>query len=179
MSDAEGFAYSGDLFGLYGSPREATNALRKMAEANKLCTVVLGLDRASRRVGTPCFGMQVGRCRGACVGKETLMSHQARLSAVLARIRLKSWPFKGRVVLREQEQASAAYDWHVLDHWRLVGSASDSQALYELLDEGHEPPFDADIYKILTKYFAEAGALHVEEVGRSGSGHPPEGDLAD
>ncbi|WP_374351452.1 exonuclease domain-containing protein [Chitinimonas sp.] len=161
MADADDFARSDDLFGLYHSSREASNALRKMAEANKLCTVVMGLDRASRRVGTPCFGMQVGRCRGACIGKETLLSHQARLCAVLARIKLKRWPYRGRVALREQEASSSACDWHIIDHWRLLATVSSEAALADFLEAPATAEFDADIYKILSKHLAGAVSLTV------------------
>lgn len=161
MADSEGFGQGDDLYGLYQSQREATNALRKLAEGHKLCTVAMGLDRAGRRVGTPCFGMQVGRCRGACVGKEPLLVHQARLCAVLARIKLKRWPFKGRIALREQEEGSTACDWHILDHWRHLATVSDEAALADWLENPADVAFDADAYKILAKHFGSGVAVDV------------------
>jgi DNA polymerase-3 subunit epsilon len=159
-ADSPDFGMGDNLFGLYNSSREASNALRKMAEANKLCTVVLGLDRASRRIGTPCFGMQVGRCRGACVGKEPLLSHQARLCAILARMKLKRWPFKGRVALREQDEASTACDWHIVEHWRWLGTVSSEAELNAWRDAQPDSAFDPDIYKLLSKHLSDISKLH-------------------
>jgi DNA polymerase-3 subunit epsilon len=160
-ADAPDFGMGDDLFGLYNSAREANNALRKMAEANKLCTVVMGLDRASRRIGTPCFGMQVGRCRGACVGKEPLLTHQARLCAILARGKLKRWPFKGRVAVREQDEASAACDWHILDHWRWLGTVSSEAELAQWQPSVDQMSFDPDVYKLLAKHLESLARLQV------------------
>ncbi|MBV8466085.1 MAG: ethanolamine utilization protein [Burkholderiales bacterium] len=152
------------LYGLYSSQKEATTVLRKIAEANRLCLVALGLDRGSRRPGTPCFGMQVGRCRGACVGKEPLLTHQARVCAVLSKFRLRAWPYKGRVVIREQNDSSSAADLHVFENWRYIGTAGDEVGLATLLETRSEPVFDADIFKLLTKYLGAATNLQVHPV---------------
>jgi DNA polymerase-3 subunit epsilon len=156
------------LYGLYSSQKEATTVLRKIAEANRLCLVALGLDRGSRRPGTPCFGMQTGRCRGACVGKEPLLTHQARVCAVLSKFRLRAWPYKGRVAIREQDASSSAADLHVFENWRYVGTADDEASLAALLDTTSVPPFDADIFKLLTKYLGAATNLQVHPLSRVG-----------
>ncbi|WP_034607449.1 exonuclease domain-containing protein [Chitinimonas koreensis] len=161
QADRHDFGRDPHLYGLYGSAREAQNTLRKIAEANRLCTVALGLDRAGRKGGTPCFGMQVGRCRGACVGKEPLLTHQARLCAILAKQRLQRWPFKGLVAIREQNEASAACDLHLVDHWRHLGTAANQEALYALLERRADAPFDVDTYKILAKRLSGRHGLEI------------------
>ncbi|QNM94670.1 exonuclease domain-containing protein [Chitinimonas koreensis] len=128
QADRHDFGRDPHLYGLYGSAREAQNTLRKIAEANRLCTVALGLDRAGRKGGTPCFGMQVGRCRGACVGKEPLLTHQARLCAILAKQRLQRWPFKGwwRSASRTRPARPATCTWSTIGatwHGRQPGGA--------------------------------------------------------
>ncbi|HEY9104335.1 3'-5' exonuclease family protein [Chitinimonas sp.] len=158
------FGRQRNLYGLYGSGKEALNTLRKIAEANKLCMMALGLERASRRAGTPCFGMQIGKCRGACVGKEPLLTHQARVCAIFAKLKLAPWPYGGPIVVREQGEASVAADLHLIDHWCHLGSVSSEADLQTLLAEPAEPVFDADVYRILQKQLRSGGALKILSV---------------
>lgn len=155
------FGREAHLYGLYASQREASNTLKKIADANKLCLVALGLEKTGKRRGNPCFGMQVGRCRGACVGKEPLLSHQARLVAILAKVKLQRWPFGGRVALREQDEASVASDWHVFDHWAYLGTVSSEEALQALLADPPQAEFDVDSYRILTRFLAGRHTLQI------------------
>ncbi len=78
-----GFGRAGELFGLFATRREASTALRKIAEAHALCPVILGLEKPTLP-GRPCFAHQVHKCKGACVGKEAIGLHSARLMAALA-----------------------------------------------------------------------------------------------
>ncbi|GAB3264629.1 exonuclease domain-containing protein [Chitinimonas naiadis] len=164
------FGRQNNLYGLYGGQKEATNTLRKIAEANKLCMTALGLERASRRAGTPCFGMQVGKCRGACVGKEPMLTHQARACAVLAKLKLSPWPYGGVIVVRERSDASVASDLHVFDHWCHLGTVASDADLQALLTSPAEPVFDVDIYKILNKQLRSGTGLKIMSVGASLAG---------
>lgn len=166
------FGRQSNLFGLYTSQREATNTLRKIAEANKLCMVRLGLERASRRAATPCFGMQIGKCRGACVGKEPLLTHQARVCAILAKLKLASWPYGGMVVIKEINPASAATDWHLVDHWCHLGTVSSESALEALLAEQPKPVFDLDSYKIISKQIRSGQGVEVLTLASTASQSP-------
>ncbi len=54
-----------------------------------------------------CFALQLGKCRGACAGKEPLILHAMRLKLALSVAEDQSWPFPGRIALRER--ASGAF----------------------------------------------------------------------
>lgn len=155
------FSLERDLFGLYRSPREATNALRRLAEDTSLCQVVLGLERAPRRAGTPCFGMQVGKCRGACVGKEAKLMHQARFITLLSRYKLMPWPFPGAIAIREHDENSTASDWHLVKHWVWLGTAHAEDELPELLAAHPDRHFDMDEYKLLSKALKTLAAADI------------------
>ena len=137
------FAPERDRFGLFKHQRDARRALQGLADEHGLCLATLGLEQQSRP-GSPCFGYQLHKCRGACVGKEALSFHSARLMAALSGQKLRPWPFPGPAVIREGEGA------HVIDRWRYLGTAGDEGELARLLEEG-KAEFDADIYKILVK----------------------------
>jgi DNA polymerase-3 subunit epsilon len=147
------FGRQADLFGLFKSTRDATAALRALADEHGLCHVLLGLERQPQ--GRPCFSHQLHRCRGACVGSESLSAHALRAFAALAKIKLMPWPFPGRAMLREGNEI------HVLDAWCHVGTAHNDEVLHELRELGRQEAlrFDRDVYLILRKQVANMAPL--------------------
>jgi DNA polymerase-3 subunit epsilon len=137
-----------DLHGLFRSRATALEALREIATAHQLCPVVLGLEKGKG----PCFAHQLKRCRGACVGKESLLAHGLRLAAALAQLKMRPWPFKGRIGLRE----SGAGALIVLDRWCYLGTVRSDVELAELAEGRPRPTFDVDTYKILSRFFASS-----------------------
>ncbi|MDR0379185.1 MAG: 3'-5' exoribonuclease [Candidatus Accumulibacter sp.] len=152
------FAHTDDLFGLYRGRREATLALRKLAEAHRLCHYHTGLDDS--RAGEPCAAWTRG-CRGACVGKEAVALHSARLMAALAKFRIRRWPYPGPIALIERDEFGMHEDAHVIDAWAYLGTASDEPALCSLFESAAtrknsgRPLFDAEIYRLADKCFRE------------------------
>ena len=156
------FARADDLFGLYMNRREAAHALRKLAEAHKLCHGTLGLE--DLKAGAPCPAFRQKRCKGVCAGKEAVSMHSARLITALAKFKLKPWPYPGPVAFVERDDFGTREDFHLIDGWRHLATVSDEAALHERLAECSEPPFDADIYRLLGK-FLQAGKLRVVPLG--------------
>jgi DNA polymerase-3 subunit epsilon len=149
-----------DLFGLYDSARDARQALRKIAEAHGLCPAVLGLDEASAP-GRACFARQARQCRGACVGKEAIGLHSARLMSALAKLKLKPWPYAGAIGIVETDPVTGRRDIHVARAWRHLGTVHDMADIAELLaDDTGE--FDRDIYQLLVKHLG--GKVEVVEL---------------
>jgi DNA polymerase-3 subunit epsilon len=134
-----------DLHGLFRSRAAALEALREIATAHQLCPIVLGLEKGKG----PCFAHQLKRCRGACVGKESLVSHGLRLAGALAQMRMRPWPFKGRIGVREGDTGALI----VLDRWCYLGTVRSDAELAELAEHRPPPVFDVDTYKILSRYF--------------------------
>jgi DNA polymerase-3 subunit epsilon len=130
-------------YGLFKSTKEANEVLRVLAESHNLCDILLGLEKA--KPGKPCFGHQLKRCKGACVGKEPLAKHTMRLMTALTGLKLVSWPFPGPALIREGDEA------HLIEGWRYLGTARSDEELHALLDNPR-PAFDRDAYKLLAKY---------------------------
>ena len=129
-------------YGLFKSSKEANDVLRALATEHNLCDALLGLEKVAP--GKPCFGYQIRRCKGPCVGAEPYARHTMRLVGGLARLKLVSWPFNGPAMIREGDEA------HIIDGWRYLGTAKSEADIHALLDGGR-PPFDRDSYKILAK----------------------------
>ena len=152
LTALEGPLPPGDIFGLYRSARQARTALTKLARDQKLCLRVLGLEPGG---DGSCFGHQVGRCAGACVGAEPRLKHNLRLKLALAPHKLRSWPYKGAVAL-EETSAMGLKQWHVLDGWQYLGSVQpDEVDPVEATRVGLAKPqagFDPDVYRILARH---------------------------
>lgn len=148
-------------FGVFHSEKDARKALCDIARAQQLCLKVLGLEDA---LGS-CVAHQFGKCRGACIGKEPLILHDVRLRMALSSLKLKAWPFPGRVALRERRPnhglppAMQETDLHVLDHWAYLGTARNEEELEVLAAAQPGAAFDVDVYRILVRYFANNPTL--------------------
>ena len=140
------FGSGASCYGLFRSAREAGETLRALAVEHNLCDALLGLEKTVP--GKPCFGYQIKRCRGACIGNEPFAKHTLRLVGALARLKLVSWPFAGTALIREGDEA------HLIHAWRYLGTARSDEEIQALLDAGR-PPFDRDTYKIVVKYVAK------------------------
>jgi len=143
-------------FGVFHSEKDARKALADIARARRLCLKVLGMEDGEGS----CLAYQIGQCRGACVGKEPLMLHDLRLRLALSSLKLKPWPFPGRIALRERDPRSGEFrdaggaDLHVIDHWTYLGTAHSEDELTALRAKPSSAAFDMDVYKILVRYFS-------------------------
>jgi DNA polymerase III subunit epsilon len=143
-------------FGVFHAEKDARKALTDIARARELCLKVLGLEESSGS----CFAFQVGKCRGVCSGKEPLILHNMRAQLALSALKIKSWPFPGRIALRERHlsrfatEASFDGELHVLDQWTYLGTARCADDLAALATQHAGSAFDVDVYRILLRYFS-------------------------
>jgi DNA polymerase-3 subunit epsilon len=143
-------------FGVFHAEKDACKALADIARARQLCLKVLGFEEGAGS----CFAYQVGKCKGACVGKEPLILHNTRLQLALSSLKLKAWPFPGRIALRERDPRGGASEFargaelHVLDHWTYLGTARSDEQLAELRTADSNVAFDVDVYRLLLRYLA-------------------------
>ncbi len=146
---------TGNAYGSYRSERDARHALESLAREHRWCLKLLGLVPGTENPGEgSCLGYQVGRCRGACVGKEPAGVHFARVKIELACERLEPWPHEGPVIVHEGSGERRTL--HVLDAWQHLASVPAAEAPDELeglvrraaRDSG---AFDIDTWRILRR----------------------------
>lgn len=135
------------LFGLFRSRRQADSTLRQIISAHGLCNRVLGLEKGQGA----CFNHQIRKCRGACVGREPLPLHEVRLRSALSGLKMRSWPFRGVIGIRERTPEGRS-EIHIFDHWCHLGTADCEDRLRELLETPEPLPFDLDSYRILSRF---------------------------
>jgi excinuclease Cho len=139
------FSAQPGLYGLFANRRAALQALQSIADEEKLCYGLLGLESLTR--GRGCFRSALHRCAGACCGKETPEAHHARFQAAMSRLQLVCWPWKGAVGLREKGSEMTQY--HIINNWLWLGAVNTLSEAAELLRT--PAGFDHDGYKILCK----------------------------
>jgi len=139
------FSSQPGLYGLFANRRAALEALKTLADEQRLCYGLLGLEAVSR--GRGCFRSALGRCAGACCGKEPLEAHDRRLKEALSRLQLTCWPWRGAIALKEQSADLTEY--HIIHNWLWLGSVA---SLAEAATLSRLPAsFDHDGYKILCR----------------------------
>jgi DNA polymerase III subunit epsilon len=162
--DALDAAAQQEVYGLYRDRRAAARALEGLVRAHQLCARVLGLERgagADAALGS-CFAYQLKRCRGACVGAEPAVLHDARVRLALAGARLKPWPYRGRILVAERDWRGEQ-DLHVLERWRYLGTVREPDAAEGL--DAEAVPFDPDVYRILKRFLSAPAGARIIELG--------------
>lgn len=149
----------GDCFGLFRTVKAARTALTTIARERRLCLKTLGLETSG---AGSCFGYQLGRCDGACVGGESLQKHALRLKLALAKHKLKSWPYAGPIRI-EERNAQGRIEWHHVDRWQYLGTKTVDG------ERANESAFDPDVYRILVRHLrAGSRYLRITTLDESG-----------
>jgi DNA polymerase-3 subunit epsilon len=143
--DADAFDANAIAFGPFHAERDAWRAVEGKAREASLCLKALGREQGPGS----CFGYQVNKCRGTCVGKEPRALHDARLQLALASLRVRPWPFAGAIGIREAAPGARGTCLHVIDRWQHLGTAREPEEVTQLLRASRERQFDADSYRII------------------------------
>jgi len=130
------------LFGLFASRAAAQQGLRLLLRQHGLCPALLGLESTTH--GRACFSHQIGRCKGACIGKESARAHRLRLQRALTQLQEQVWPYAGPVGI--VEQGDGLRQIHIIDRWAYLGSL---QGRRKQLPRPARHAIDIDTYKIL------------------------------
>jgi DNA polymerase-3 subunit epsilon len=170
-------------FGVFHSAKDARKALSDIAGAHQLCRKLLGLEDGAGS----CLAYQVGKCKGGCIGKEPLLLHDLRLQLALSSLKLKAWPFPGRIAVRERDprggqprggpEFTPGTDLHVLDRWTYLGTARNEEELEALRAQPAVAAFDVDVYRILVRHFAKNPRLDWLDLRRGAVLQPALGAL--
>ncbi len=117
-------------YGMFRRRVDAERALEGLLREHELCARWLGIEKSEGS----CVGLQLGRCRGVCVGREAPALHAVRTRLALAGLKRREWPFAGPIGIRERDWRGVE-ETHVFDRWCHA-----------------DEPFDPDIYRILAGF---------------------------
>lgn len=132
-----------DVLGIYKSKANAKNALFNLAKTYGLCEKLMGLEKTK----SSCFGYKLGRCKGACCGKENKAFYNGRFLIAFAKHQeFKPWPFSGPVEIIEKNDRDELYETFIIDNWKLREGVRGDEYI------NHEDSFDVDTYKIIANF---------------------------
>ena len=139
------------VLGIFRTARQAKEFLTEAAHAHELCPKICGLETSK----AACFQYQLEHCRGACLKREDALAYNLRFDTAFAERRLRAWPYKGPVVIKEEQEEfeGTAY---VIDSWcvyKIITYFDDYQEESEMEDV----EFDYDSYKILARHMLKPG----------------------
>lgn len=130
------------IYGVYTSVSKAKMRLESLVKTFSLCPKLMHLEKSTGA----CFRYQLGFCKGACIGKESLELYNRRVDLALERSKLEAWPFKGKIILKLSEAKGLLLDQWIIEGY--VTATQDGAVSIDRLENG----FDLDTYKIVRSY---------------------------
>lgn len=154
----------GNILSVYTHRGRAKNSLDELQKTYDLCPKLLGLEKSK----TACFLYQLGKCRGACVGREPAETYNRRLLQAFDRQRIRSWPYPSPVLLRETyPDAETTNSGVIIDQWCVIADVHQDEYC-EPVVKTHHKTFDLDTYKILQSFMAtKARRLQIQPLNRA------------
>jgi DNA polymerase III subunit epsilon len=138
------------ILAVFKSTRQAQEALRRMAKEHRLCLALLGLERNRGY----CFGYHLHQCNGACGGDEDPAQYNLRLTDAFAKRLVKTWPYRGSVLIEEKHPHNGDGEAFLVSNWCLMSSVRYSDVgIDKHVADGNR--FDYDTYKILLRYMSD------------------------
>lgn len=132
------------IYGLYETRTKAKKRIEELTRTFGLCPKLMGIEKATGA----CFSYSLGRCKGACVGKESSESYNRRFELALEYSRLESWPFDTAITVPINDQGERV----IIHNWIVLGYIDEQgEAAYN----ASESNFDLDEYKIIRRFVRE------------------------
>lgn len=130
------------IVGVFRSRKQVSDFLYETAREFSLCPKLLNLEKTSKN----CFAYHLGRCKGACVGREMPLVYNMRFENAFYTQKIKPWNFKGPVIVKEDAEG------YVVDKWCLLGKVDENSGFSSL---SNNYIFDVDTYKILKRFMMD------------------------
>lgn len=147
------------FYGMYRSRKQAQKWLDALVVDNELCRKALGQETGSGA----CFNYQLKKCRGVCVGDESVAQYNLRLIEALDKQAINTWPFEGAAVFTEpecfDEHGQPLPHLHVVENWAWLGSACTQAEAEALAATAVSTEFDKETYQILRRFMGLASSL--------------------
>ncbi|MDB5186616.1 MAG: polC, partial [Candidatus Saccharibacteria bacterium] len=140
------------ILALYDKRGAAKTSLLTIIKTFDLCPKLCGIEKAKGA----CFSYQLGKCKGACIGKEDSATYNRRLLVAFEHKRIQSWPYDGPVIVRELSSDTTVNSGFIVDQWSIIGKISQEED-FEPVVTHYDAIFDYDAYKILRSFMTQRG----------------------
>ena len=140
------------MYGVFKTKKGAKELINNLANEFNLCTKLLGLESGKGK----CFAHQLNKCTGVCVGHEKHDLHHLRLRQALTGHKIKTWPYEGRIGIKELNTDTNNTEVHIFEHWCHLETVNNEVDLVEATTTNYEKKFDLDFYRLIQKSLASA-----------------------
>lgn len=140
-----------NLSEIYGIYKNRTAAKKKVEEVTRtfgLCPKLMGIEKTNGA----CFSYSLGKCKGACVGKESQELYNRRVELALEHSKIAMWDYPSAVSVPINEEGERV----VVENWIIQGFLN---ADGEMVINDIEPNFDVDEYKIVRRFLVQNRAF--------------------
>lgn len=144
MGNVSGDTDLSTIYGLYRNRTQAKTRLDEITRTFDLCPKLMGLEKANKG----CFWYSLGRCKGACIGKEPPESYNRRFEIALEHSKVAMWDYPTAVRVPLNEAGESV----VINNWIIQGFLN---ADGEMMINDIEPNFDVDEYKIIRRFLQQ------------------------
>ena len=132
------------IYGIYPSRMKAKKRMEEITRTFELCPKLMGLEKAT----SACFSYSLGRCKGACIHKESVELYNRRFELALEHTRLQSWPYDSPIVLPVNQKGEQV----IIKNWMIQGYIDE---IGDPVYDTESPNFDMDEYKIIRRFIRE------------------------
>lgn len=138
------------VLGVFKNKRSVGEYLQTLVEEYQLCPQLLGIEKTL----SSCFGYRLGKCFGACVGKEDPLRYNLRFSQAMSSKKIKPWPFSGPIVISEVDLSEGTSEAFLVDKWCFLGKINQYEG-GDSFESREGINFDVDNYIILANYILD------------------------
>ncbi len=139
-----------ELLGVFRNLKSTKQFLINICKEFELCEKLLGIEKTT----TACFGYRLGRCKGACLGKEHPARYNMRFTQAFSKTKIRPWPFQSPIIIQEKDDINKSFESFLIDKWCYLGSVKSDGTNFDQINK-QEVSFDVDTYKILLRYLSQ------------------------
>lgn len=135
----------GFMYGIFKTKKAAKTLIENLADQFKLCSKLLGIEKGKGR----CFSHKLGKCTGVCNGEERHDLHHLKLRQALITYKIKTWPYDGRIGIREKSMANDRSEIHIFEDWCHLDTVDNEVDFAEAITARYNKKFDLDFYRLI------------------------------
>ncbi len=135
------------FIGFFKSRKQAKTYLAEVTKQYSLCEKLLELEKTKGA----CFAYRLGKCKGACVGKEKAIVYNLRCLTAFSQTKIMPWPFPEAIIIEENE-LGGSHEYFVIDNWCLLGNIKIDNEGNKKSNIDENVTFDLDLYQIFKSY---------------------------
>jgi len=132
------------IYGIYRNRREAKMKVEEITRIFELCPKLMGIEKTK----DACFSYSLGRCRGACIEKESPETYNRRFEVALEKSKVAMWNYPSAISIPINNEGEGV----VIDKWIIQGFLNSEG---EMIINDIEPTFDVDEYKIIRRFIRD------------------------